>query len=78
MDVERPDHGHVARDGPQRVTRRPLGLQLFASAQDEPRSRARRRTLAGMQAVSQLYLPNQIGRVSQLYGAIAATIVTLG
>jgi hypothetical protein len=39
MDVERPDHGHVAGDAPPRVTRRPLGVQLFASAQDEPRSR---------------------------------------
>ena len=35
-------------------------------------------TLAGMQAVSQLYLPNQLGQASQLYGAIGTTIVTLG
>ena len=35
-------------------------------------------TLAGMQAVSQLYLPNELGRASQLYGAIGMTIVTLG
>lgn len=34
--------------------------------------------LAGMQAVSQLYLPDRIGRASQLYGAIGTTIVTLG
>jgi uncharacterized BrkB/YihY/UPF0761 family membrane protein len=35
-------------------------------------------TIAGMQAVSQLYLPDRMGRASQLYGAIGATIVTLG
>jgi uncharacterized BrkB/YihY/UPF0761 family membrane protein len=35
-------------------------------------------TLAGMQAVSQLYLPNKLDRASQLYGAIGTTIVTLG
>jgi uncharacterized BrkB/YihY/UPF0761 family membrane protein len=35
-------------------------------------------TIAGMQAVSQLYLPSHLGRASQLYGAIGATIVTLG
>ena len=35
-------------------------------------------TMAGMQAVSQLYLPNQISRASELYGAIGTTIVTLG
>ena len=35
-------------------------------------------TLAGMQAVSQLYLPDKLGRASQLYGAIGTTIVTLG
>jgi uncharacterized BrkB/YihY/UPF0761 family membrane protein len=35
-------------------------------------------TLAGMQAVSQLYLPNRLSRASELYGAIGATIVTLG
>jgi uncharacterized BrkB/YihY/UPF0761 family membrane protein len=31
-----------------------------------------------MQAVSQFYLPGQIGRASELYGAVGATIVTLG
>jgi uncharacterized BrkB/YihY/UPF0761 family membrane protein len=35
-------------------------------------------TITGMQAVSQLYLPSHMGRASQLYGAIGATIVTLG
>ena len=35
-------------------------------------------TLAGMQAVSQLYLPNRLSRASELYGAIGTTIVTLG
>jgi uncharacterized BrkB/YihY/UPF0761 family membrane protein len=35
-------------------------------------------TLATMQAVSQLYLPNKLGHASQLYGAIGTTIVTLG
>jgi len=35
-------------------------------------------TIAGMQAVSQLYLPNRIGQASELYGAIGTTIVTLG
>ncbi len=35
-------------------------------------------TTVGMQAVSQFYLPGQIGRASELYGAIGATIVTLG
>ena len=34
--------------------------------------------LAGMQAVSQLYLPDRLDRASQLYGALATTIVTLG
>ncbi len=34
--------------------------------------------VAGMQAISQLYLPDKLGRASQLYGAIGATIVTLG
>ena len=34
--------------------------------------------LAGMQAISQLYLPDRIGRASALYGAIGITIVTLG
>jgi uncharacterized BrkB/YihY/UPF0761 family membrane protein len=35
-------------------------------------------TLTGMGAVSQFYLPDHIHRASQLYGAIATTIVTLG
>jgi len=35
-------------------------------------------TIAGMQAVSQLYLPDRFDRASQLYGAIGATLVTLG
>ena len=35
-------------------------------------------TLAGMQAVSQLYLPDRLSRASELYGAIGTTIVTLG
>jgi membrane protein len=35
-------------------------------------------TLAGMQAISQLYLPDKLERASQLYGAIGTTIVTLG
>ena len=35
-------------------------------------------TIAGMQAVSQLYLPSRIGHASELYGAIGSTIVTLG
>ena len=35
-------------------------------------------TLVAMQAVSQLYLPNQFGHASQLYGAIGTTLVTLG
>jgi uncharacterized BrkB/YihY/UPF0761 family membrane protein len=34
--------------------------------------------LAGMQAVSQLYLPGRFSRASELYGAIGTTIVTLG
>jgi uncharacterized BrkB/YihY/UPF0761 family membrane protein len=34
--------------------------------------------LAGMQAISQLYLPDKIGRASELYGAIAVSVVTLG
>jgi uncharacterized BrkB/YihY/UPF0761 family membrane protein len=34
--------------------------------------------LAAMQAVSQLYLPDRFDRASQLYGAIGATVVTLG
>jgi uncharacterized BrkB/YihY/UPF0761 family membrane protein len=35
-------------------------------------------TTAGMQVISQLYLPGKLGRASQLYGAIGTTIVTLG
>jgi len=35
-------------------------------------------TIAAMQAVSQLYLPNRLGRASELYGAVGTTIVTLG
>jgi uncharacterized BrkB/YihY/UPF0761 family membrane protein len=35
-------------------------------------------TLTGMQVASQLYLPSRIGRASDLYGAVGATIVTLG
>lgn len=34
--------------------------------------------LAGLQMVSQLYLPGQFERSSQLYGAIGVTVVTLG
>jgi uncharacterized BrkB/YihY/UPF0761 family membrane protein len=34
--------------------------------------------LAGMQAISQLYLAGQIGRASALYGALAVTTVSLG
>ncbi|HET6953928.1 MAG TPA: YhjD/YihY/BrkB family envelope integrity protein [Acidimicrobiales bacterium] len=35
-------------------------------------------TIAGMQAVSQFFLPDRIGRASELYGAFGATVVTLG
>jgi len=35
-------------------------------------------TLTGMQVVSQLYLPDRLGRASHLYGAVGTTIVTLG
>lgn len=35
-------------------------------------------TLTGLQAVSQLYLPDRFSRASELYGAIGVTIVTLG
>jgi len=35
-------------------------------------------TLAVMHAVSELYLPSNLDRASQLYGALGATIVTLG
>lgn len=34
--------------------------------------------LTGMEAVAQLYLPDKLDRASALYGALAATIVTLG
>jgi uncharacterized BrkB/YihY/UPF0761 family membrane protein len=34
--------------------------------------------LAAMQAFSQLYLPEKLGRASALYGAIGTTVVTLG
>ena len=34
--------------------------------------------LAVMQAISQLYLPGKLDRASELYGALATTIVTLG
>ncbi len=34
--------------------------------------------VAGMQAISQLYLPGRFDRASELYGAIGTTIVTLG
>jgi uncharacterized BrkB/YihY/UPF0761 family membrane protein len=35
-------------------------------------------TLAGLHAVSQFYLPDRFDRASELYGAIGATLVTLG
>jgi uncharacterized BrkB/YihY/UPF0761 family membrane protein len=35
-------------------------------------------TLAGLHAISQFYLPDRFDRASELYGAIGATIVTLG
>jgi uncharacterized BrkB/YihY/UPF0761 family membrane protein len=35
-------------------------------------------TLTGLQAVSQLYLPDRFDRASELYGAIGAIVVTLG
>ena len=35
-------------------------------------------TIAGLQAVSQLYLPARFERASELYGAIGATVVVLG
>ena len=35
-------------------------------------------TLAGMQFVSQVYLPSKFSHASQLYGAIGITVVTLG
>jgi uncharacterized BrkB/YihY/UPF0761 family membrane protein len=35
-------------------------------------------TITGLQALSQLYLPGRFDRASELYGAIGATVVTLG
>ena len=35
-------------------------------------------TITGLQVVSQVYLPSRMGRASELYGAVGATIVTLG
>ncbi|MDF2732568.1 MAG: hypothetical protein K0S92_1201 [Desertimonas sp.] len=35
-------------------------------------------TMTGMQAISQLYIPDRMSRASELYGAFGATIVTLG
>jgi uncharacterized BrkB/YihY/UPF0761 family membrane protein len=35
-------------------------------------------TVAGMQAVSQMYIPDRIERASDVYGAIGTTVVTLG
>jgi uncharacterized BrkB/YihY/UPF0761 family membrane protein len=35
-------------------------------------------TMTGMQAVSQLYIPDKLSRASALYGTFGATIVTLG
>lgn len=35
-------------------------------------------TLAGLHAISQFYLPDRFDRASELYGAIGATLVTLG
>ena len=35
-------------------------------------------TITVMHAVSELYLPDRLSRASQLYGAIGATVVTLG
>jgi uncharacterized BrkB/YihY/UPF0761 family membrane protein len=35
-------------------------------------------TITGLQAASQLYLPDRFSRASELYGAIGATVVTLG
>jgi uncharacterized BrkB/YihY/UPF0761 family membrane protein len=35
-------------------------------------------TVTGLQAFSQLYLPDRFSRASELYGAIGATVVTLG
>lgn len=35
-------------------------------------------TITGLQAISQLYLPGRFSRASELYGALGATVVTLG
>jgi uncharacterized BrkB/YihY/UPF0761 family membrane protein len=35
-------------------------------------------TLTGLQAISQLYLPDKMSRASELYGSIGSVIVTLG
>jgi uncharacterized BrkB/YihY/UPF0761 family membrane protein len=35
-------------------------------------------TFAAMQAVGQLYLPSRLSRASEVYGAVGATLVTLG
>jgi uncharacterized BrkB/YihY/UPF0761 family membrane protein len=35
-------------------------------------------TTAALQVVSQFYIPSQVGRASELYGAVSATVVTLG
>jgi uncharacterized BrkB/YihY/UPF0761 family membrane protein len=35
-------------------------------------------TMTGMQAISQLYIPDRVSRASALYGAFGATVVTLG
>ncbi len=35
-------------------------------------------TLTGMQAVSQFYLPSNLARAGELYGAVGTTLVTLG
>ena len=35
-------------------------------------------TLSGLQAISQLYLPNRFSQASELYGAVGIAIVTLG
>ncbi len=35
-------------------------------------------TMTGMQAISQLYIPDRMSRASELYGTFGATIVTLG
>jgi uncharacterized BrkB/YihY/UPF0761 family membrane protein len=35
-------------------------------------------TITGMHIISEFYLPDRLGRASQLYGAIGTTVVTLG